>query len=209
MADLYSNVVRTGPVTSSDGAINITRGGKSGEASVADAHARYTEANYRGQMFMACNTALQALSLNSTTATGLILSNPAGSNKLIVLQRILVALASLPAGGATLIITGNANTVGAATVHTTPLVPQSALLGSGISPVAKVDSAATIAAATIFRTIGGGPAATVAASTSFPAHINDEVAGEIILQPGTCISLQCLTTAISVMATFVWEEIPQ
>lgn len=205
----YSNITRTGPITSADGATNIVRGGKAGETISQDAHGRYCEATYRGQTFVASNTAAQALSLNSTTATGLILSNPTGSGKLIVINKVIVALASLPAGAAPLILTGNTNPAGAATTHTTPLTPQSALIGSGATPVGKVDSAATIAAATIIRALPGGPAATVAASTTFPPVIIDEIAGAIILQPGTCISLQCLTTAISVVASFEWEEIPQ
>lgn len=199
---------RTGLITSTDGAINPPRSGKAGETIVQPAHGAYTEAAYRGNIFLGTNIAAQATSLNSTTATGLILSNPLGSNKLLVLQKVLVNLASLPAGAAPLILTGNTNPAGAATVHTTPLVPQCSIMGAGTSPVAKVDSAATIAATTIITVVPGSSAGTVATNVSFTPVIIYEVKGSIILQPGTCISLQSLTTAVSVIASFEWEEIP-
>lgn len=205
----YSNITKTGPVLSSSGATQLTRSGQAGEVISQDCHGRYTEATYRGQIFCASNIAAQVLSLNSTTATGLILSNPTGSTRLLVLNRVIVSLASLPAGSAPLILTGNTNAAGSATVHTTPLVPQCGLVGLGTTPIGKVDSAATIANATILRIIPGGPAATVAGSTALPPTIVHDVGGSIILAPGTCISLQCLTAAISVLATFEWEEIPQ
>ncbi len=199
--------IRVGPSISGDGVINPARADKTGALVSTDAHARYQEAVLRGSVFTASNTAVQALSLNSTTATGLILSNPAGSGKNLVLLEVCVALASLPAGQSTLILTGNVNTLGAATTHTTPLVVRSSLVGGPPNAVGLADSAATIATATILRVIPAGTAATVAASTSFPPFIKDEIAGALILTPGTCISLQCLTTAISVVASMTWEEV--
>src|SRR6266404_1015959 len=124
---------RTGLITSTDGASNPPRSGKAGETIIQPAHGAYTEAAYRASVFIGTNIAAQVTSLNSTTATGLILSNPLGSNKLLVLQKVLVDLASLPAGAAPLILTGNSNPAGAATVHTTPLVPQCSLIGAGVS----------------------------------------------------------------------------
>lgn len=201
--------IRTGSIVSSDGAVNPARNDKTGALVVTDAHAKYQEAVIRGNVFIASNTAVQALSTNSTTATGLILSNPAGSGKNLVLLRVQVALASLPAGQSTLILTGNTNPLGTATTHTTPLTIQNALIGSGKNSVAFADSSATIANATIIKVVPAGTAATVAASTAFPPFINMDVDGLVTLTPGTCISLQCLTTAISVVASMEWEEVSQ
>jgi hypothetical protein len=199
--------IRTGSITTTDGAVNPARSDKTGALVVTDAHGRYTEAVLRGNIFIASNSATQALSTNSTTATGLILTNPAGSTKNLALLRISVALASLPAGQSTLILTGNTNPIATAVTHTTPLTIQSALLGSQNKSSGLADSAATIPNATIIRVIPAGTAATVASSTAFPPMIDIDLGGEIILTPGTCISLQALTTAITVVASISWEEI--
>lgn len=181
---------------------------RSGELGTSDVHARYQEAVSKGNVFNSANTAVQALSVNSATATGLVLSNPLGSGKNIVLLEVCISAASLPAGQSSFVLTANNNPAAAAVVHTTPITPKNALLG-GATGVGLTDSAATLPAApTVVRAIGGGPAATIAASTSWPAMIKDEVAGAIILAPGTAISLQALTTAISAVASFTWEEVP-
>ena len=51
----------------------------------ADGMPRYTEAAFRGQIFGAAMPAVAALSVNSGTATGLILTNPSGSQKILSL----------------------------------------------------------------------------------------------------------------------------
>jgi hypothetical protein len=182
------------------------RAEQTGATVTQDAHGRYQEAVLQGNVYTAANTAVQALSLNSATATGLVLSNPAGSGKNLVLLKVDVALASLPAGQSNLILTANTNPSAAATVHTTPITPKNCLLG-GATGVGLVDSAATLPVApTILKPITG-VAATVAASTSFPPLISVDIGGEYIVAPGCTISLQCLTTAISVVAGFTWEEV--
>ena len=175
---------------------------------VAQAHGRYHEAVLQGNVFIGSNTAVQALSLNSTTATGLILTNPPGSGKLLSLLEICVAVASLPAGQCSIILTGTAAPTTTAVTHTTPLVSRNAFIGGASNSAGLVDSAATIPASNILRVVGAGAAATVAASTAFPPFIRDEISGLLLLQPGTCISLQALTTSVSVLASITWEELP-
>jgi hypothetical protein len=156
-------------------------------------------------VFMA--STMTATSVNSTTATGLILTNPQGSGKILKVMRISVAPASLPGGAATFVLVGS--TVTAAVTHTTPLTVYNSALGSGVAAVGLADSAATLPNATLLGFIPGGPAASVAASTSFPAFIKDDVYGAINLLPGTCLSVQTLTTAITAGITFVWQEVNQ
>lgn len=192
----------------SGSAANNVRFGNTNELMVSDALPRYYDLNKNGFVYSASNVAAQALSVNSTTATGLILTNPIGSGIDLVLLEIQVALASLPAGQSSLILTGSSVSSGTAVTHTTPLTPRSNMLGSSRTPIGLADSAATITATNIIKIISGGTAATVAASTAFPPFIKDEIAGSIILTPGTCISLQCLTTAISVVASMTWAEVP-
>lgn len=183
----------------------LARGGVTGDLIVSELNGRYFEQVYRGNTFTACNTAAQALSLNSTTATGLILTNPVGSGKLLVLLEVCVALATAPAGISTLILTGNVNPLAAAVTHTAALTIQNALLGGGVASVAKADSQATMPTLTVLRAVGGGPVATGSINSAF---IKDEIAGAIVLSPNTSISLQCLTTAISAVTSMTWAEVP-
>lgn len=169
----------------------------------SDSQGLYYESAFRSRLFFACNTASQALSLNSTTATGLCLTNPSGSGVNLVLIQLNVALLTAPAGISNLILTGNTTTV--ASAHTTPLTVNSAIFGKTGGSVALADSAATMPALTIFRPVGGGPVAT--GSVTSP-QIQDNINGQIVLGPSSSISLQCLTTAISVIASLSWIEVP-
>jgi hypothetical protein len=204
---------RTGLQFSSDGAVNIQRATRSGALVTADGHARYTEAVARGgNFFTAANIATQALSVASVTATGMILTNPVGSGKIISLVEINVALASLPAGQSALILAGATSAVLGTVTQTTPLVPRQAIIGGGsaLTPVGLVASAATLPTGgnTILGVLGGAPAATVAGSTAFPPFIRANLDGLFCLAPGAFISLQALTTAITVVSSIIWEEIP-
>jgi len=190
----------------SDGADSRFRQGRQGELMVSELHGRYYEAALRGRVFCAANQAAAALSLLSATATGLILTNPAGSGKNLELLEIAVALATAPAGIATLGLAANVNVVAAAVVHTTPLIVRPTLIGGSLGAVGLADSAATLPAAPVLiRGIGGGPVATGSVTAPF---IKDDVGGAIILAPGTAISLSAFTTAISVIASFTWAEWP-
>lgn len=199
---------QAGPVgIGKTGVANALRVTSTSELAVSDAHGRYQEAVLQGGVFVGGNPAAQALSLNVAASTGLILTNPLGSGKLLVILEVCIAIASLPAGQAAFILAVNNNPAAVAVVHTTPIVPKNALIG-GAAGAGLLDSSATLPVApTVVRAIGGGPAATVAASTSWPAMIKDEIAGAIILKEGTSIALQALTTAISVVASITWEEI--
>jgi hypothetical protein len=203
--------IRTGPITSSDGAVNVARATRTGATVVSDANGRYTEGVIRnGNFFTAANSAVQALSVASVTATGLILTNPVGSGKIISLIGVNVSIASLPAGQFSLILAGATSAVLGTVTQTTPITPRGAYIGGApqLSPVGLVASAATLPAGgnTILDVIGGGGAATMASSTAYPPFIAYEVAGRISLAPGAFISLQSLTTAVSVVASFQWEE---
>lgn len=192
-----------GPATVNDGAVfRGPRLDRKGSTVTADSLGVFYEETYRGNLFFACNTASQALSLNSTTFTGLALTNPASSGKYLILIQLNVALLTAPAGISSLILSGNLTTP--ITTHTTPMTVQPGLIGRAASAVGLVDSAATTPALTILRPVGGGPVATGSVTAPF---IQDNINGQIVLAPGTFIGLQCLTTAISVIASLSWIEV--
>jgi hypothetical protein len=173
-----------------------------------DAHGRYYDAVRRGNVFELSNTAVQALSVGSTTATGLILYNPSGSGKNLVILDLLIAQATLPAAQFTYQLLAGQQVTTPTT--TTAQAIQSSYFGkfSAVSAVALGYSAATVTSVSaVMRNIPGGGAATEASQLT-PVFIRDEIAGQIIMAPGTQISLQSLTTAVSVLATIVWEEVP-
>lgn len=193
-----------GPSVLSDG--NINRGARldrQGNQVNSDSLGLYYEQNYRGNLFFACNIGSQALSLNSTTTTGLAITNPAGSGKNIVLLQLNVSLQTAPAGISTLILTGSTTAVPSA--HGTPLSVNSGVFGKTANSIALVDSACTMPTLTIFRPVGGGPVAT--GSVTAP-QIQDNINGQIILGPSSSLSLQALVTAISVIASISWIEVP-
>lgn len=198
---------QVGPQVNADGAQPNVRSGKTGELIVADGHGRYQEAVLRGNVYVASTQSGVALSTAlSTTQTGFTLTNVAGSGKNLVMLDACIALTSAPAGVASLVWAANVNTVATAVTQTTPLTVRNALLGTSGTPVGLAASATTLPAApVVVRPVGGGPVATGSVTAAF---IRDEIAGGLILTPGTAISLSALTTAISAIISVTWEEIP-
>ena len=188
-----------------DGAQNIAgRLSRSAALIVDECQGRYNEQASRGLIFSACNQAVHALSALSTTATGFILNNPIGSNVQISLLDLCIALGTAPGGASTMGLA--ANTAMQAVIPTSLSTESviSTLLGSKAAGVGTVWYAATLATApTYIRAIGGGA---VAASSISPAFIRDEIAGQIVLLPGTCVTPNCNTTAVSALTSMAWVE---
>jgi hypothetical protein len=194
----------------SPGSPGELRLGKTAELIVGDAGlGKYFEAVRNGLVFFACTQAGVALTTTlSATATGIILSNPAGSGKNLVLLDFLAALTTAPAGVATL---GWAAQFGSPTptgvTHTTPLTVRNALLGDGSIGVGLCDSSATLPNTPVaVRPIPGGPVAT---GSITPPFIRDEIDGALIVKPGCSVNTFCLTTAISALLALWWAEIPE
>lgn len=179
--------------------------GSFGEALVSEVHGRFYNLARNGYIFHASNQAAVALSLLSATATGLILSNPVNSSVNLALLQVCVAIATAPAAASTLHLCFGPQSA-TNVVHTTPGVIIPGVVGTPVKGQAFVDTSATLPATpVIVRAIGGG---CVGASTINTAFIKDDIDGGIILPPGTSINIASLTTAVSVVASFVWAEVP-
>jgi len=146
----------------------------------------------------------------SGTATGFILSNPAGSGKNLVLLDVAVQLTSQVAASACAILCMNINPIAAATVHTTPLVIFNAFVGTGANSVAKADDTATLPATpTVVRPL---PLAALGTGTS--ANVNlapgpaDELAGRFIVSPGCAMSVQGSAAIAGAITSALWVELP-
>lgn len=188
------------------GATPNVRQGYDASLIVGDGHGRYQEAVLRGNVYMASTQAGVALSTAlSTTQTGFTLSNPAGSGVNLVILDAMIALTTAPAGASSLLWAANVNPIATAVVQTTPLTVRNALIGASSAAAGLAASAVTLPAApVVVRPVGGGPVATGSVNAAF---IRDEIAGGIVLAPGTAISLSALTTAISAIIGVVWEEV--
>ncbi|HTD21867.1 MAG TPA: hypothetical protein VK738_04390 [Terriglobales bacterium] len=197
-----------GPKSYQDGATPNLRFGRLADAIFSELNGRYYEQVYRGNVFIAALQAGTAITNLNATATGLILTNPAGSGKNLVLLEILLAQTSTAAAATNWVaLAANVNPTAAAVVHTTPVTLRNALLGSGASSVAFADSAATLPAAPVVIRALHAPSISATATTAVPPFIKDEVAGAVIVAPGTAISLTS-SAAFSAIASFTWAELP-
>src|SRR5256885_673401 len=112
-----SDLQKVGPDYGGTGTFKPLTADISGAQRVQDAHARYFETTSRGNVFTAANSAVQALSLNSLTATGLILSNPVGSGKNFVIIDVTVSIAAAVTAVADVILCGTSYSA-TTTTHT-------------------------------------------------------------------------------------------
>lgn len=161
-----------------------------------------------GNMYHACSAGAVTLSTVSTTCTGLALSNPWGSNKLLVIKSVSFAPSTAPAGAAVVGLAISTAPSETATTHTTPMVIHNAIMNgsNGQVGVGKADAAATLASTPLWlRPLGS----VVAASSISPAKYNEDINGEIMIPPGAALSLSYLTTAAVGIASITWVEIPE
>lgn len=161
--------------------------------------------NRLGQVFTASNQAAVTLSALSTTATGLILSNPYGSGKQLAIISVQWAFQTAPAAASIVGIAMSPVISSTQVTHGTPInaVQMGVLAGNAGNSVGKVDSAATTLGTPVFIRIMGGP---VAASQISPPYINDFLDGALILPGGTSIQLAYVTTAAVGLGSITWLE---
>lgn len=206
MATETSAQGRVGPVSGADGAFQTQRLDKTGALVTADAHGRYAEAVRRGRVFIAANTAAQAVSVAlTTTYTGLCLSNPLGNTANAEILGIAFAESVAPAAIASLHLIGGYSAAADVT-HTTPLTTpgiRNCLIGSSAASSMKADSAATITNPTYLIPLAGG--FTAAALPSSGGTWVD-LGGLFVLGPGAWVALGALT-AVTGFAAIVFEEL--
>ncbi len=159
-----------------------------------------------GNMFSACSAGAVTLSTVNVTCTGLSLSNPAGSGKLLVVQNVSFAPSTAPGGASVVGISIHTALSETATTHTTPMVVHNAIAKGAASSVGKADASSTLASTPLWlRPLGS----VVAASSISPAKYNEDVNGTIIIPPGGALSLSYLTTAAVGIASVTWVEYPE
>jgi hypothetical protein len=197
---------RVGPIYAADGSVETVRLGRFLDTVVQDAHGRYYEATSRGNVYVAANSAAQATTTSAATATGLILTNPIGTGKMLSILDVTVGVGAVVAAVFEVGLFANINTLAAAVTQTTPITPRNALLGSANAGVGLAASSATLPAAPIhIRTLLASGWVTATAQSQELAK--DEIAGAIALLPGTAVSVQSVVGTQSIIASITWEEI--
>ncbi len=154
--------------------------------------------NASTQAGVALSTAL------STTQTGYTLYNPINSGFNLIIQMITVMPTTAPAGISTILLTANNNATATAPSSVTALTVRNSKLGAGANAVGLAYSACTLPAAPQVVAALGGVSAT-GSTTPFP--IQWETDGIFVVTPGSSVSVNCLTTAISAVISMNWTEV--
>ena len=199
---------RTGAITSVDGSVNPGRTNKEGSLAVVQSKAKYADAVFRGNMFIAANQSSASITNLNGTVTGFCLQNPFGNSKYFILYEVGLFQASTAAA------TANAgvqlawhNTGATAVTHTTPLTVRNLLLGGGNVTTALVDASASGTATPVAVLNLWQPSVSATATTGIPPQIVYRADGLLFILPGSSLSLSSLS-ALSGLGQMIWEEVP-
>lgn len=163
--------------------------------------------NRKGTVFGAANVSAKSHIAVTTSMTGAILYNPAGSNKKLVMVHCGFAYTTAPAA---------LHNIGLALASPNVTVPSSlTAIGSGVvaldgsgsggASVARAYDAATLPVApTAVRWFAGA----IATGGTNTYQISENIDGAIVLVPGAVLCTTVVTTTAVGMASFAWIEVP-
>lgn len=185
--------------------------GKTVETIVGDAHGRYWEAASRGNIFTAANSANQATTAGNgvATGTGLLLSNPPGSGKVLSLLDISVGVGAVVAAVFEVGLFAPISPLSAtALVHTAAITPRPTLIGAAPTSVALVDSSWTTPVTTAVHVRTLLASGWVTATAQSQEVVRDEVAGQYVIPPNAYIFIASVLGTQGIIASMTWEELP-
>lgn len=191
------------------------RGGNMGQLIVDELYGAQYEAAYRGQSFLGANQAVVATALQTgltATATGgLILSNPIGNTKNLIVRSVAIGV---------LVAQTNASIMGLMYAYSpsvaiagtlTVVASQAALVnGTGATGVlyssASVTLQSTPVLARVIGSLGTGALTTQISSGIGPIDLQ----GGLVLIPGAALAFYGTGagTASSLLFSFGWHEVP-
>lgn len=163
--------------------------------------------NRKGQVFVAANVAAKSVIAVTTSMTGVILYNPAGSNKKLIVVDAGWVWTTAPAA---------VHNIGLALAAPNPTVPATlTAIGSGVMSADGLgnkgvglayDAAALPVAPVIVRWSFGATYGSGVGES--PAMLVDHVDGAIILAPGVVLTFAAVTTTAVGMGSLTWIEVP-
>lgn len=167
-----------------------------------------SDLNAQGLVYTACNQAAATVTLiNTSTATGFILSNPWGSGKKMVLWNVEFNYTTVPVATAIVFLATSIAPLNTNVVHTTALGVYGAD-GRGVanSAVGKADSSATTPNLPVYtRSLGYAP---TTPATTGGLTLSALLEGSLILLPGSFMQISYITTAPVGIASAIWAEVP-
>ncbi len=165
--------------------------------------------NRAGQLFCAANVSSKTVVAVSTTATGVILYNPANSKSMIYVVDAAFAWVTAPAA---------VHNLGWAIMAPNITIPTGlTAIGSGVqtcqgwggagNSVAQAWDAATLPAAPVMRRIAGGAVYGSGVGES-PYSLIDYIDGALAVPPGGAFVFAAVTTSLAGLGSVTWAEIP-
>lgn len=166
--------------------------------------------NRKGQLFVAANVSAKSVIAVTTAMTGVILHNPAGSGKQLLIARVGFVWTTTPAA---------VHNLGLALAGPHATAPSSlTAIGSGVlaangqgnagSAVGKAYDAATLGAAPVSVYWFGGAAFSGTAATTGPFSMTENIDGGLILVEGATLTFSAVTTTAVGMGSIMWAEVP-
>jgi len=159
----------------------------------------------QGKGYFACNQVAGATTALSTTYTGLVVYNPHGSGKKMIVHYANWAFTTLPTGiGGVFVCMANAPSNAATPLGTVASVWASD--GSGLAPGAagKAFSIATLPVVNVYV----APISMVATGTTVAMAMPLYPEGGLVIPPGNYVALAHFTTVATGVGSFAWIEIP-
>lgn len=164
--------------------------------------------NRQGKVFSAANTSAKSVIAVTTAMTGVILYNPAGSGKKLVLLHAGWVWTTAPAA---------VHNIGIALAAPHVTVPSSlTAIGSGVlaadgsgnagASVARAYDAATLPVAPVIQRWSFGATYGSGVGES-PAALIDYIDGALILVPGAVMTFAAVTTTAVGMGSIAWAEV--
>lgn len=165
--------------------------------------------NRLGQVFCAANVSAKSVIATTTAMTGLILYNPAGSGKNLLISDVGFVWTTAPAAVHNIgIALAPANsTVPASVTNIGSGVLSAAGLGNRANSVASCYDAATLPVAPVAVRWFGGAVYGSGVGES-PYRMIDNIDGAIMLSPGAVLTLVAVTTTLVGMGHVTWVEVP-
>ena len=161
-----------------------------------------------GKMFSASNQAAATVTLiNTSTATGFILSNPWGSGKKLVLKDAMFAYTTVPVATAILFLAQSIAVSTVAHASVTALNVYNVDGSSVNASAARAYNASTTPNLPVYSRILGYAPTTPA--TTGALSFKDEVNGAMVLVPGTYVQVSYITTATVGITYMSWAEVDE
>lgn len=180
--------------------------GVMGDEIFTEFNPRYYQQAKEARTFSASAQAVLTTTVGlATTYTGLVISNPITSNVDLVLTKASLmqsVIQSTQVEAYAIAVGFNASTN---VTHTTPLTPISNLIGSGVSPLGKADTSATLPTAPTYHTF----VQNTGTATANGSGTVIDLEGSVILLPGAyaCWVTPAQASVAGMWFSFNWIEV--